>query len=120
MAAPLSLCSVHAILILSSDDGTRIMAKYFSPVHAAAQQKGTEAASLKGHLTNKDQGNFEKGLLEKTNKANGDIIMFDARLVSYKAEGDIIIYVVGDEAESELLLYNTVLALRDSLSIILK
>jgi hypothetical protein len=36
MAPSMSLFSINAILILSTEDGTRILAKYYNPPHSAA------------------------------------------------------------------------------------
>lgn len=68
----------------------------------------------------KAQKAFEKGLIEKTAKQTGDIILYDNRIVLYKLESDIMIYVVGSLEENEILLYNTVLAIRDSLHLVFK
>ena len=68
----------------------------------------------------KEQKAFEKGLLEKTNKSSGDIILYDGRVVCYKMEGDVMMYVVGGGEENEVLLFQVVLALRDALSLLLK
>ena len=68
----------------------------------------------------KEQKAFEKGLLEKTNKQSSDIILYDGRIVVFKMEGDVMLYVVGGAEENEILLFGVVLALRDSLSILLK
>ena len=38
----------------------------------------------------------------------------------FKMEGDVMLYVVGGGEENEILLFGVVLALRDSLSILLK
>ena len=38
----------------------------------------------------------------------------------FKMEGDVMLYVVGGAEENEILLFGVVLALRDSLSILLK
>ena len=38
----------------------------------------------------------------------------------YKAESDVMMYVVGGVEENEVLLYNTILALRDSLHLLFK
>ncbi|KLJ05557.1 hypothetical protein EMPG_10954 [Blastomyces silverae] len=122
MPAPISLFSVNAILIMSTDDSSRIFAKYYSPPHAPA---GTAANSLDYPGANpypavKDQKAFEKGLLEKTVKQTSDIILYDNRVVVFKTEGDVMLYVVGGAEENEVLLYNVVLALRDSLNILLR
>lgn len=50
----------------------------------------------------------------------GDIILYDNRIVLYKMESDVMMYVVGDVSENEVLLYNVILALRDSLHLIFK
>ena len=68
----------------------------------------------------KSQKAFEKGLIEKTAKQTGDIILYDNRIVLYKLESDVMMYVVGNVDENEILLYNTVLALRDSLHLLFK
>ena len=68
----------------------------------------------------KSQKTFEKGLLEKTAKQTGDIILYDNKLVLYKMESDVMLYVVGGSEENELFLYTVILALRDSLNILLK
>lgn len=68
----------------------------------------------------KSQKTFEKGLLEKTAKQTGDIILYDNRIVLYKMESDVMMYVVGGVDENEVLLYNVILALRDSLHLLFK
>lgn len=68
----------------------------------------------------KAQKAFEKGLADKTLKQTGDIILYDNRIVLYKMESDVMIYVVGSVDENEILLYNVVLALRDSLHLLFK
>ena len=68
----------------------------------------------------KSQKTFEKGLIDKTAKQTGDIILYDNRIVLYKLESDVMIYVVGSVDENEILLYNTVLAVRDSLHLLFK
>lgn len=68
----------------------------------------------------KSQKAFEKGLLEKTAKQTSDIILYDNRIVLYKSESDVMMYVVGGVDENEIMLYNVVLALRDSLHLMFK
>jgi len=48
------------------------------------------------------------------------VILYDNRIVVYKTESDVMLYVVGPADENEIMLYNVVLALRDSLNILLK
>lgn len=68
----------------------------------------------------KSQKSFEKGLLEKTAKQTQDIILYDNRVVLYKMESDIMMYVVGGIEENEIMLYNVILAIRDSLHLLFK
>ncbi|KAI1639542.1 snare-like protein [Biscogniauxia mediterranea] len=121
MAPGMSLQSVNAIVILSIDDGSRIFAKYYSAPHHAPT--GICAASTTPNIPYADvksQKTFEKGLLEKTAKQTGDIILYDNRIVLYKMESDVMMYVVGGVDENEVLLYNVILALRDSLHLLFK
>lgn len=48
---------------------------------------------------------FEKGLLEKTAKTHADVILYDNRVVTFKTEGDVMIFVVGSAEENEILLF---------------
>jgi len=66
------------------------------------------------------QTRFEKGLLAKTAKQTGDILLYDNRIVLYKMESDVALYVVGSIDDNEILLYNVLLALRDSLHLLFK
>lgn len=116
MSTNLSLFSVNAVLVLDSSDGSRIFAKYFQPPH-----EGAHGAPFQQMYTSpKDQKAFEKGLHEKTAKQTGDIILFDNRVVVYKHVIDVSMYVVGGLDENEVFLYNVVVALRESLEILLK
>lgn len=58
--------------------------------------------------------------MEKTSKQTSDVILYDNRIVVFKMEGDVMLYVVAAADENEILLYNALLALRDSLNILLK
>lgn len=123
MPAPISLFSVNALLILStSDDASpRVLVKYYSPPHLSTTT--TTSAPQPGanpYPTLKEQKAFEKGLLEKTAKQTSDVILYDNRIVVFKTEGDVMLYVVGGAEENEILLYSALLALRDSLNILLK
>ncbi|KAG8629392.1 hypothetical protein KVT40_003257 [Elsinoe batatas] len=120
MAPNMTLFSVNAILVLSSDDSSRILTKYYSPPHAPANAQGNNFPGANPYPTVKDQKAFEKGLLEKTAKQTSDIILYDNRVIVFKMESDIMLYVVGGADENELFLYTVVLALRDSLNILLK
>ncbi|KAJ3495854.1 hypothetical protein NLG97_g3088 [Lecanicillium saksenae] len=116
MSPGMTLFSVQAVLVLSTEDGSRIFAKYFTPPHAAP----TGPASANPYSDTKSQKAFEKGLIEKTSKQTGDIILYDNRIVLYKLESDVMIYLVGAADENEVLLYNTLLAIRDSLHLLFK
>ncbi|KAL7902215.1 clathrin adaptor complex [Trichoderma sp. SZMC 28014] len=118
MSPGMTLFAVQAVLILGTEDGSRIFTKYYSPPHAAP----TGSASIPAHPYTdlKAQKAFEKGLIDKTAKQTGDIILYDNRIVLYKMESDVMLYVVGAADENEILLYNTVLALRDSLHLLFK
>ncbi|KAI5282761.1 Golgi-to-ER vesicle coat component, partial [Ascosphaera acerosa] len=122
----LDLQSVNAVLIMSTQDSSRVFAKYYAPPHmpitstapTGAASAGTGAgAGATGpaasgptytppYATVKEQKAFEKGLLEKTNKSTSEIILYDNRVVVYKAEGDVMLYVVeskGDRPQPEAL-----------------
>ncbi|TQS34331.1 hypothetical protein Golomagni_05289 [Golovinomyces magnicellulatus] len=128
MAPAVSLFSVNAILILNSEDGARVFTKYYNTPH-----KSNNAISALSSITStattsptspycdiKAQKAFEKGLLEKTTKQTADIILYDNRIVLYKSESDVMIYVVGGLDENEVMLYNVILAVRDSLHLLFK
>ncbi|EXJ54309.1 hypothetical protein A1O7_09647 [Cladophialophora yegresii CBS 114405] len=122
MAPSMSLHSVVAILILTTDsppDTARLFAKYYTPPHTNATQQPTQT-SQQPYTGLKEQKAFEKGLLEKTAKQTSDVILYDNKVVVFKMESDVMLYVVGSAEENEILLYNVVLALRDTLSILLK
>ena len=119
MAPNMSLNSVVAILILSTDtsaDSARLFAKYYSPPHTSA----THPTPVQPYTTVKEQKAFEKVLLEKTSKQTSDVLLYDNKVIVFKMESDVMMYVVGGSDENEILLYNVILALRDSLSILLK
>ncbi|KAJ4296130.1 Golgi-to-ER vesicle coat component [Collariella sp. IMI 366227] len=118
MSPGMSLYSVNAILILSSEDGSRIFTKYYTPPHQAPSHAGASSSSPYPDKT--AQIRFEKALLQKTAKQTGDILLFDNRIVLYKMESDVALYVVGSLDDNEILLYNVLLALRDSLHLLFK
>ncbi|KAF3066497.1 snare-like protein [Daldinia decipiens] len=121
MAPGMSLSSVNAIIILNIDDGSRIFAKYYNAPHHAPTASSTTHHQPSGPFADvKSQKTFEKGLLDKTAKQTGDIILYDNRIVLYKMESDVMMYVVGGVDENEVLLYNVILALRDSLHLLFK
>ncbi|KAI5363823.1 putative Longin-like domain superfamily, AP complex, mu/sigma subunit, coatomer subunit zeta protein [Septoria linicola] len=120
MSPNMSLFSVNAILVLSTEDSSRILAKYYSPPHIPSNAQGNNYPGAQPYPTVKEQKAFEKGLVEKTAKQTSDVILYDNRVVVFKNEADVMLYVVGGSDENEIMLYNVVLALRDSLNILLK
>lgn len=119
MAPNMSLYSVQAVLILAADgapENARIYTKYYEPPHTSV----TSTAPVQQYKTVKEQKAFEKGLLDKTAKQTSDVILYDNKVVVFKMESDVMLYVVGGADENEILLYNVILALRDSLSLLLK
>lgn len=115
----MSLYSVQAILILAADgapENARIYAKYYEAPHTST----TMPPPPQSYKTVKEQKAFEKGLLDKTAKQTSDVVLYDNKVVVFKMESDVMLYVVGGLDENEILLYNVILALRDSLSLLLK
>lgn len=88
MAPNMSLFSVNAILLLSADDNSRILTKYYSPPHPPANA-GNNYPGANPYPTLKDQKAFEKGLLEKTAKQSSDVILYDNKIVVFKAESKL-------------------------------
>ncbi|KAL7008811.1 Golgi-to-ER vesicle coat component [Cystobasidiomycetes sp. EMM_F5] len=139
----LGLYSVTAIILLDAN-GSCILSKYYDPLHPATSstvsaaggdaKKASNALAAPGgitpsaHLqanpnpfkTTKDQRQFEKGVWEKTRKANGDILLFNNQLVLYKASIDLTFYVVGPEYENEIMLQNVLVAFHDAVSMLLR
>ncbi len=68
----------------------------------------------------KAQKAFEKGPLETTAEQRADILLCDNQIVVFKTESDVTMYVVGSVDENEVLLYNVILMVRDSLHQLLK
>ncbi|EMR10802.1 hypothetical protein PNEG_00949 [Pneumocystis murina B123] len=111
-----TLYTIHAILILDSS-GERIFAKYCQPPHSVFQT-GTARSNL--YSTVKNQKAFEKGLWEKTKKTNNEIILYENYMVVYKTSIDITMYIVGGQDENELMLYELLTTLKETLEILLK
>ncbi|KAK5115708.1 hypothetical protein LTR62_000797 [Meristemomyces frigidus] len=120
MAPNMSLFSVNAILLLTTSDSSRILTRYYSPPHIPTNAQNDNYPGANPYKTQKDQKAFEKGLMDKTAKQTSDVILYDNRVVVFKMESDVMMYVVGGAEENEIMLYNVILALRDSLNILLK
>ncbi|KII95507.1 hypothetical protein PLICRDRAFT_150273 [Plicaturopsis crispa FD-325 SS-3] len=108
----LSLYSVSAFLILDTE-GHRVLAKYYHPT-------GHPDGEAKHLLTLKEQRAFEKGLWQKTKKAGGDIILYDAHLAVYRHSLDLIFYIVGGPSENELMLHSALGAFADAVHMLLR
>ncbi len=106
----LSLYAVTSVIILDNT-GTRVFARYFQQPHNTTPSPYPTLASQKA---------FESGLFEKTKKNNSDIILYDSRVICFKASIDLIIYVVGNLEENELMLYSVVMAIKESLELLLR
>lgn len=79
----------------------------YSPPHPpTTPAHSTSYPGANPYPTLKDQKAFEKGLLEKTAKSTQDIILYDNRIVLFKTESDIQMFVVGSAEENEILLYS--------------
>ncbi|KAK5711647.1 Golgi-to-ER vesicle coat component [Elasticomyces elasticus] len=100
----MSLFSVNAILLLSTDDSSRILTRYYSPPHIPHNAHGNDYPGANPYPTLKEQKAFEKGLLEKTAKQTSDVILYDNRVVVFKMESDVMLYVVGGADENEIML----------------
>lgn len=82
--------------------------RYYNAPHPPSAPSGSAAPPTDYPGSNpypnlKDQKAFEKGLLEKTAKVAGDVILYDNKCVCYKAESDVQMYVVGGADENEIL-----------------
>merc|ERR1712093_751439 len=75
MAPSMSLFAVNAILILNSEDGSRVFAKYYNAPHHSTTAGHASNPPSAPYPDVKAQKAFEKGLLEKTAKQTADIIL---------------------------------------------
>ena len=102
MAPNMSLHSVIAILVLSTETTTsdpRIFAKYYVPPHTSAMSP----TPTQPYPTIKEQKGFEKVLLEKTAKTTSDVLAYDGKVIVFKMESDVMLYVVGGSDENEIV-----------------
>ncbi|KAG2220638.1 hypothetical protein INT45_014068 [Circinella minor] len=99
----LSLYSIKAVVLLDAE-GNRVLAKYY----------GSDYSNLK------EQKAFEKGLFDKTKRAQGEVILYDNQVVLYRSNIDIFFYVVGSTEENELILLSMLNAFYDAVSTLLR
>ncbi|KAI8365548.1 clathrin adaptor complex small chain-domain-containing protein [Blakeslea trispora] len=100
----LSLYSIKAVILLDAE-GNRVLAKYY----------GSEQTNVK------QQKQFEKGLFDKTKRAQGsEVILYDNQIVLYRSNIDIFFYVVGSMEENELILLSMLNAFYDAVSTLLR
>ncbi|KAL1932270.1 hypothetical protein VTP01DRAFT_9326 [Rhizomucor pusillus] len=99
----LSLYSIKAVLLLDAE-GNRVLAKYY----------GSDYSNLK------EQKQFEKGLFDKTKRAQGEVILYDNQVVLYRSNIDVFFYVVGSMEENELILLSMLNAFYDAVSTLLR
>ncbi|AAS54474.1 AGL016Cp [Eremothecium gossypii ATCC 10895] len=109
--ANLSLYAVEAVVILDND-GQRIYAKYFNPPHQAVEED-----SLSSNV--KLQKELEATLFKRTHKQNADILILDEHLVLYKECADVCIYLLGPLDENEIVLQDTLGAMKLALEMVL-
>jgi len=77
---------IRGIAILDND-GNRVLAKYYNK---------------NDFPTAKEQKAFEKNLVNKTHRANGEIIMLDGLTCVYRSNVDLFFYVMGSSHENEV------------------
>ncbi|ELU42050.1 clathrin adaptor complex small chain domain-containing protein [Rhizoctonia solani AG-1 IA] len=114
--ANLTLYSTTAFIILDTD-GNRVLGKYYKPRHAPLLGSDTGGKSFS---TLKEQRAFEKGLLEKTKKPGGEIILYEGYLAVYKHSLDVIFYVISPASENELMTHSALVGFTDALSLLLR
>jgi hypothetical protein len=117
----LTLYCVNAVFILDNE-GSRLFANYYSPPHAVENGPAQNAPvpNKQPYPTMSAQKAFESGLFDKTKKQSSDVILYDGRIVVYKTLIDSTIYVVGGIEESELMLYQVVVAMKDAFEVLFR
>ncbi|CAM0139977.1 Golgi-to-ER vesicle coat component [Umbelopsis sp. WA50703] len=99
----LSLYAIKAVVLLDAE-GNRVLSKYYG----------------KDYANTKDQKAFEKGLFDKTKRAQGEVIMYDNQIVLYRSNIDIFFYVVASADENELMISSMLNAFYDAVSTLLR
>jgi len=99
--------SIAAVLLLDGE-GKRIVVRYFRSTFA----------------TTAEEMAFEKKLFDKTMRTNAkneaEIIQLDGLVTVYRNSCDVWFYVVGTQAENELILVNVLIALHEALHALLR
>eukprot|EP00051_Salpingoeca_urceolata_P027584 m.482227 g.482227 ORF g.482227 m.482227 type:complete len:173 (+) comp22464_c0_seq1:491-1009(+) len=98
-----TLYTVKGMCILDND-GKAIICKYFDETWPTIKEKRA----------------FEKGLFQKTHRANAEIIMFDGITCVYRSNVDLFFYVFGSAEENELILASVLDALFEATAILTK
>lgn len=89
--------------MILDNDGERIVAKYYDENGKFwLWTVGVKAFSV--HGTVKEQKAFEKTLFQKTCKSDAEILLLDGLTIVFKANVDLLFYVIGSSNENELLL----------------
>ncbi|KAH9259472.1 hypothetical protein BASA81_002515 [Batrachochytrium salamandrivorans] len=102
----MSSISISAVLVLDSQSGSRIHAKYFSPELIGAPDK---------------QLAFEKKLFSKSVASNEvDVLMLEGSLAVYYMGTDVFFYVVGGVQENEIILQIVLDAFTQTLKSVLR
>ena len=117
--------SITAILVLDAETGSRVAVKYYTP---PIPQLANPYPTLPTQLA------FEKRLfakLHRTQPAGGlsmaggggggvDVLPYETHAVVYKVVNDVVLLLIAPANENELLLYNALVALDESLASLFK
>ncbi|KAH9262700.1 hypothetical protein BASA82_000270 [Batrachochytrium salamandrivorans] len=101
----MSSISISAVLVLDSQSGSRIHAKYFSPELIGAPDK---------------QLAFEEAVLQVCRVQRGDVLMLEGSLAVYYMGTDVFFYVVGGVQENEIILQIVLDAFTQTLKSVLR
>jgi len=93
------LYTIKGVLILNTDCD-RLAVRYYSNELNTFQQ----------------QRDYEKLLIQKTDRVNGDIAIIDPYTVVYRQYSNVIFYILGAKSENEMLLYNVLDSMIESIS----
>lgn len=132
-SASVNLPTVSALLVLDSEGG-RVAVKYwdpavYTPANTSSTKKTTESTTNKKEEETELQLAFEKKLFAKTGRSAQhrmeyetipEVVLLDSSVVVYKKISDINLYVVGTEAENEIILHTVLQALDETMNNLLK